>query len=78
MSAILLAGYLLYVLYALGFAPDDPQEGASRGFLSLALVLLFVCASLLAYGVARGRPWIVHIVFALAVFPAFTRLAQGL
>ena len=75
-SALLLAGYFAYALYAMASPSDDPQRGMAQGFIILVALALLSLAGLLWFGVARNHPWMVRIVFAVAVFPALSLIAQ--
>ena len=75
-SALLLAGYFAYALYAMSSPSDDPQRGMAQGFIILVALALLSLAGLLWLGVARNHPWMVRIVFAVSVFPALSLIAQ--
>ena len=77
-TAILLAGYFGAALYA-GFSPStDPQRGMAQGFIILVALVLSVLAAALYVGMTRRHRWLVRALFALAVFPALSLVAQGI
>ena len=75
-SALLLVGYFAFALYAMSSPSNDPQRGMAQGFIIFVELVLLLLAGLLWFGVARKHPWIVRIVFVVAVFPAVSQLAQ--
>ena len=75
-SAVLLAGYFLYAMYALSSPSDDPQQGMARGFIIFVALMLLSLGGVLWFGVARKHPWAVRIVFAVSIFPALSQTAQ--
>ena len=75
-SALLLAGYFAFALYAMASPSNDPQRGMSQGFIIFIAFILLLVAGVLWFGVARNHPWVVRIVFAVTVFPALSQIAQ--
>jgi hypothetical protein len=75
-SAILLAGYLAFSLYALASPSNDPQRGMATGFIVLVVFTLLALGGILWFGVARTHPWVVRIVFFVTAFPALSQMAQ--
>jgi hypothetical protein len=75
-SAILLAGYFLFAMYALLSPSNDPQQGMAQGFIILVGLVLLSLGAALWFGVARKHPWAVRIVFAVTIFPALSQTAQ--
>lgn len=75
-SAILLAGYLAFALYAMSSPSNDPQRGMAQGFIIFIALVLLLLAGVLWFGVARDHPWAVRIVFAITIFPALSQIAQ--
>lgn len=75
-AAILLAGYLLVALHALSSPSSDPQRGMAIGFIVPVTLILIVLGGLLWLGVARGRRWLVRVIFVIAVLPALLQTAQ--
>ena len=75
-SALLLAGYLAFALYA-GAAPsNDPQRGMAQGFIILVALLLLSVGGVLWFAVVRNHPWLVRTIFAFTAFPALSLMAQ--
>ncbi len=75
-SAVLLAGYFAFALYALSSPSNDPQRGMAQGFITLVALVLLSLGGALWFGVARKHPWVVRIVFAVTIFPALSQIAQ--
>ena len=75
-SAVLLAGYFLFAMYALFSPSNDPQQGMAQGFIIFIGLVLLSLGGALWFGVARKHPWMVRTVFALSIFPAFCQTAQ--
>jgi hypothetical protein len=75
-SAVLLAGYFLFAVYALSSPSNDPQHGMADGFIILVGLVLLSLGGALWFGVARKHPWVVRTVFALSIFPALSQTAQ--
>ena len=75
-SALLLAGYFAFALYAMASPSNDPQRGMAQGFIILVALVFLLLAGLLWFGVARNHPWVVRITFAVSVFPALSLIAQ--
>jgi len=75
-SAILLAGYFAFCLYALAQPSDDPQKGMAVGFLVFVEVILLCLGWALWLGVSRTRAWLVRTVSFFAIFPAISQIAQ--
>jgi multisubunit Na+/H+ antiporter MnhB subunit len=75
-SALLLAGYFAFALYAMFSSSNDPQRGMAQGFIIFVAFVLLLLAGVLWFGIARNHPWVVRVVFAVAVFPAISQLAQ--
>lgn len=75
-SALLLAGYFAFALYAMSSPSTDPQQGMAQGFIIFVALVLLLLAGLLWFGVARNHPWVVRILFAITVFPALSQIAQ--
>jgi hypothetical protein len=76
-AAILLAGYLGFVIWALA-APSqyDPQQGMAIGFIIPIALVLGALLLLLWRAVVRGRRWLVWTIFVLAAYPAVMLAAQ--
>jgi hypothetical protein len=75
-SALLLAGYFAFALYAMSSPSNDPQRGMAQGFITFVALVLLLFAGALWFGVARNHRWVVRIVFAVSVFPALSLIAQ--
>jgi multisubunit Na+/H+ antiporter MnhB subunit len=75
-SAVLLAGYFLFAMYAMFSPSNDPQQGMAQGFIILVGLVLLSLVGALWFGVARKHPWMVRTVFALSIFPALSQTAQ--
>ena len=75
-SAVLLAGYFLFAMYALSSPSNDPQQGMAQGFIIFVGLVLLSLGGALWFGVARKHPWMVRTVFTLSVFPALSQSAQ--
>lgn len=75
-SALLLAGYFAFALYAMASPSNDPQRGMAQGFIIFIALILLLLAGVLWFGVARNHPWVVRIVFTVTVFPALSQIAQ--
>jgi hypothetical protein len=75
-SAVLLAGYFLFAMYALLSPSNDPQQGMAQGFIIFVGLVLLSLGGALWFGVARKHPWMVRTVFALSIFPALSQTAQ--
>jgi hypothetical protein len=75
-SALLLAGYFAFALYAMSSPSNDPQRGMAQGFIIFVAFVLLLLAGVLWFGVARNHPWAVRIVFAVSIFPALSQIAQ--
>lgn len=75
-SALLLAGYFAFALYAMASPSNDPQRGMAQGFIIFVALVLLLLGGVLWFGAARNHPWLVRIVFAVAVFPALSLIAQ--
>src|SRR4029077_3267132 len=75
-SALLLAAYLLVAIFAGASPSSDPQQGMAQGFIVFVGVVLLAVGALLWFGVARNHPWVVRVVFVLAVYPAVAKTAE--
>ena len=75
-SAVLLAAYFVFALYAGASPSNDPQRGIAQGFIIMVALLLFSVGGVLWFAVARNHPWLLRTVFALTVFPALSFVAQ--
>ena len=75
-SAVLLAVYLVFALYAGASPSNDPQQGMAQGFIILVALLLLSIGGVLWFAVARNHPWLLRTVFAFTVFPALSFIAQ--
>ena len=75
-SAVLLAAYFLFAMYALFSPSSDPQRGMAQGFIILVGLVLLSLGGALWFGVARQHPWVVRIIFAVSIFPALSQTAQ--
>jgi hypothetical protein len=75
-SAILLAGYLTFALYALASPSNDPQRGMAYGLVVFIVLLILSVGGLLWFAVARDHPWLLRAVFVLAAFPTVSQIAQ--
>jgi hypothetical protein len=75
-SAVLLAGYFLFAIYALLSPSNDPQQSMAQGFIIFIGLVLLSLGVALWFGVARRHPWMIRTVFALSVFPALSQTAQ--
>jgi len=75
-TAVLLAAYLAFALYALASPSNDPQRGMAQGFITLVALVILSIGGLLWFAVARNHPWLVRILFALTLFPALSQTAQ--
>jgi hypothetical protein len=75
-SAVLLAVYLAYALYALASPSTDPQRGMALGLVTFVALLILSVGCALWFGIARKHPWLVRVVFALSVFPVLSQTAQ--
>jgi succinate dehydrogenase hydrophobic anchor subunit len=72
-SAVLLAGYLLFAVYALFSPSNDPRRVWHRG--SSSWLDSCFCRLAALFGSARKHPWMVRTVFALSIFPALSQTA---
>jgi len=75
-SAVLLAVYFVFALYAGASPSNDPQQGMAQGFIILVALLLLSIGGVLWFAVARNHPWLLRTVFAFTVFPAVSLIAQ--
>ena len=75
-SALLLAVYFAFALYAMSSPSNDPQRGMAQGLIIFVALVLLLVAGVLWFGVARNHPWVVRIVFAVTIFPALSQIAQ--
>jgi hypothetical protein len=75
-SAILLTGYFALALSAFFSPSNDPQQGMSQECITLVALVLLLFGGALWFGVARQRPWVVRVVFAITIFPALSQIAQ--
>ena len=75
-SAVLLAAYFVFALYAGASPSSDPQQGMAQGFIILVAFLLLSVGGLLWFAVARNHPWLLRTVFVFTAFPALSFVAQ--
>ena len=75
-SAVLLATYFVFALYAGTSPSDDPQRGMAQGFIILVALLLLSVGGVLWFAVVRNHPWLLRTVFAFTVYPALSLIAQ--
>ena len=76
-AAILLAGYLGVVIWALAAPSEyDPQQGMAIGFIIPVALVLGSLLLLLWRAVVRGRRWLVWTIFVFAAYPALMLAAQ--
>jgi hypothetical protein len=75
-SAVLLAAYFIFALYAGTSPSDDPQRGMAQGFIILVALLLLSVGGVLWFAVVRNHPWLLRTVFAFTVYPALSFIAQ--
>ena len=76
-SAVLLAGYFAFLVYALAAPSEfDPQQGMAIGFLIFVAFILLLFGGALWFGVARKHPWVIRTVFAITIFPVLSQTAQ--
>jgi hypothetical protein len=75
-SAVLLAVYFVFALYAGASPSNDPQRGMAQGFIIFVALLLLSVGGVLWFAVVRNHPWLLRIVFAFTVFPALSLIAQ--
>jgi hypothetical protein len=75
-AAVLLAGYLLFILYGLFSPSNDPQRGMANGFLTFMAVILVTLEVLLWFGVTRNKVWLIRVVFVIAILPGLSPIAR--
>jgi glucan phosphoethanolaminetransferase (alkaline phosphatase superfamily) len=75
-SAVLLAAYFVFALYAGASPSNDPQGGMAQGFIILVALLLVAVGGVLWFAVVRNHPWLLRTVFVFAVFPTLSFIAQ--
>src|SRR5262245_46441748 len=73
-AGVLLAAYLIGVLYALLTPPRqrDPQYGMAIGCLTMVALFIAGLGGLLAMGAVFDLRWLVRIIFFIAVFPGLS------
>lgn len=79
-TAVLLAAYLVGVVYAL-MAParqPDPQRGVAQGCLGMVVLALIAMTGLLAAAVYFDIRWLAKALFFVAVFPAIGLVGGGI
>jgi uncharacterized membrane protein len=75
-AAVLLAAYLLFVLYGLFSPSDDPQRGMANGFLTFVALILVSLEALLWFAVTRNKVWLIRVVFVIAILPGLSPIAR--
>jgi hypothetical protein len=75
-SALLLAAYFVFALYAGASPSNDPQRGMAQGFIMFVALLLLSVGGVLWFAVVRHHPWLLRVIFAFTVFPALSFIAQ--
>ena len=75
-SAVLLTAYFVFALDALFSPPDDPQRGMAQGFITMVAIVLLSLGGALWFAVARNHPWLLRLIFVIAIFPALSQTAQ--